>query len=294
MAIEDQWTPLEEAVARDSWEECEAWALTNLKTPGVGGAASSVCEVLEQDRPNRGREEHGPGLTQTLRESFSRLVRLRRLAARGGEIEEPVRASVLYHAVVVRAGEARVAMAGAWTRPTLVAADASSVRTPRAMGQLVGVLGALAFQTEDVLRIDRDFSLAIGHVCRVDERRVHPFAPLYPSQYRIERGAALAPWLDEPDVVSVTPAGGRLALANEVAQLEQRVRTAHQRIAADGRLRERDLDTIRDALELLRGHGWTPEIEPLSSRAAVFLAALEAHEDDLDALVAALVPPQTT
>jgi hypothetical protein len=98
-------------------------------------------------------------------------------------------------------------------------------------------------------------------------------APLLASRWHVAPGAELAPWLDAVDVVAVRPAGGRLALARMVVQLEQaadrlvkKVWLEQQGIGQAGSPDEDDVDALLDLRDLLEAWGWTEATEPLRPR----------------------------
>lgn len=287
-AVDEALRELVASVERDDWDACDAWGLGRIEDPRLGHAASVVCEALERDRARRqtSREEGtGDGLLETHRRLFRGIARLWGIGARGGAVRELGAERDFAYGVLVE-GERRIALVAASSRDTVVAADASEVRGARRERQLLAVLGALAYGTYDKAGVGRRFDLEVGTVNHVD--LLSGTCPLWPSRWRVERGAALAPWLDGEAVVAVRPEGGRLALASFVVQLEQAVKRLQQKVWLDRQrgvalekpsFSTEDVERVLDKLELLEGWGWTPDIEPLRPHTARLVALVRVDAD---------------
>lgn len=263
------------SVDRDDWDGCDAWAQDRFEHDSLAMAAQCVAEVLHRDRERRDAcERHG--LFPRQRILLRGIARIHALCA-GRVVREIEPGSASYG---VRTDEAVVAVS--CTRPVLVAAPANLARTERIETQLFVVLADLAHVTQDTTNTFRRFDLEPGTINHCDVRDAGT-APGWSSRWRVERGRALAPWLDADDVRAVWPAGGRRALVPQWVQLEQALRRLrlrewlareHGELGAASAYTARDVDAALDKLELLEALGWNDDLEPLQPANSRIVAAL--------------------
>lgn len=297
--IQRDLADLAAAVDRDDWEACDAWANARVESPALAVAAGCVATAMERDRDRRAQSLEsgdGGGLIERQRGMFRGIVRVWQIATRGGSVSELGADGDATYGLLVHEVPS-IALAVSCSRPHVVAADASAATSPRAQQQLFAVLGALAYVTTDAHRVGRSFGLVPGTVNHVE--LLSGTARLLASRWYVERATTLVPWLEEDEVVAVRPAGGRLAIAPYVVQLEQAVERLVTRAARASEgvglrgVSPHEIDAVLDKLELLEGWGWSAEVEPLRPTTMEIVRALRegATAETIAAVIAASPSP---